>query len=216
MTLANALLAEGVACEAILASDLGSATCELDPRPRRVRHAPPTKLTDELQERICLALRAGNFLKTAATLNGVSEATLIRWRSDPRPRYRAFAEATRVAEAANEAMQVATVNKGASKDPAVALKMLQLRYRRTSGERASPSTVAEWLAEGEREAADDSYWYIRVSREWIDALVATTLEAGRRERKVRFERLDGLRSTDEENSVDGRDDGGGADLEGVG
>jgi len=41
--------------------------------------ARPTKLTQELIDRICLAIRAGNYAKIAAAMAGISEATYYSW-----------------------------------------------------------------------------------------------------------------------------------------
>lgn len=39
----------------------------------------PTKLTPELQEEICKAIRAGNYIETAAAFAGISKNTLYEW-----------------------------------------------------------------------------------------------------------------------------------------
>lgn len=41
--------------------------------------ARPTKLTPDLQEKICQAIRAGNYLETAAAYAGISKVTLHEW-----------------------------------------------------------------------------------------------------------------------------------------
>lgn len=41
--------------------------------------ARPTKLTPDLQEKICQAIRAGNYLETAAAYAGISKKTLHEW-----------------------------------------------------------------------------------------------------------------------------------------
>lgn len=41
--------------------------------------ARPTKLTPELQEKICQAIRAGNYIETAAAYAGISKVTLHEW-----------------------------------------------------------------------------------------------------------------------------------------
>jgi len=42
----------------------------------------PTKLTPALQSKICDAIRAGNYLETAAAYAGVNKTTLHRWMRD--------------------------------------------------------------------------------------------------------------------------------------
>lgn len=50
----------------------------------------PTKLTAKLRDRIADAIRAGNYVETAAALAGVSKKTLYNWmRRGARARYRA-------------------------------------------------------------------------------------------------------------------------------
>ena len=39
----------------------------------------PTKLTPEVRQKICDAVRAGNYLDTAAEFGGVDRSTLHRW-----------------------------------------------------------------------------------------------------------------------------------------
>jgi len=44
----------------------------------------PDKLTPEIQKKICDAIRAGNYIETAAAYSGVHKATLYRWLKDGR------------------------------------------------------------------------------------------------------------------------------------
>lgn len=39
----------------------------------------PTKLDDEMQEKLVQAIRAGNYMETAAAFAGISKDTLYRW-----------------------------------------------------------------------------------------------------------------------------------------
>ena len=78
----------------------------------------PTKLTPELQERVCQLLRAGNFVDAAVKAAGISPATHYDWikRGDPGRRakkdardraYRAEVEAALDAVEANALEQIA-------------------------------------------------------------------------------------------------------------
>ncbi len=69
----------------------------------------PSKLTDERGERILEALRAGNYLGTAARYAGIGESTLHEWRT----KYPEFAEAVEKARADAEARMVAVIMKAA-------------------------------------------------------------------------------------------------------
>ena len=65
-----------------------------------------TKLTPALSARIALAIRVGNYLETAASLNGICEATLHNWLArgrKGRPPYVAFLVAVEKARSAAEA-----------------------------------------------------------------------------------------------------------------
>lgn len=87
----------------------------------------PTKLTPELQDEICEALRAGNYLETAARRCGLAKSTLHLWlhrgrleidrlSENPRARMRKreapyveFSEAVKKAEADAETMAIAVI-----------------------------------------------------------------------------------------------------------
>jgi hypothetical protein len=106
--------------------------------------ARPAKLTGETQDRIVLALKAGNFLTTAARAAGVSEATVHRWLKAPGARYRAFASAVERAIAEAEVVAVATIAQSAPRNPGVALKLLERRRpNRWGRNRGEGSTVDE-------------------------------------------------------------------------
>jgi hypothetical protein len=90
--------------------------------------ARPSKLTRETQDRIVLALRAGNHLSVAARAAGLSEATVYRWLKARGSAYRAFAAAVERAIAESEVVLVATIAQGAARNPGVALKMLERRH----------------------------------------------------------------------------------------
>jgi hypothetical protein len=95
--------------------------------------ARPTKLTPDVEERILLGLRAGNFLKVAAAAAGVGEATLHRWLADRRPPYRAFDAAVRKAIAESEVLLVGRIAQVAPQSPGVALRLLERRYPQRLG-----------------------------------------------------------------------------------
>lgn len=88
------------------------------------RGGRPTKLTDEAQERIIQALRAGNFREVAARYAGVSGAAFREWfqrgKADSRrnraSRHHAFYTAVRKAEADAEVLVVGRLMAAASHD----------------------------------------------------------------------------------------------------
>ena len=80
--------------------------------------ARPTKLTKEVTERICLAIRAGNYAKVAAAMAGVAETTYYRWlemAEGPYAKkdYREFRESVERAEAEAEVAAIARIRQAA-------------------------------------------------------------------------------------------------------
>jgi transposase len=78
----------------------------------------PTRLTPELQAKLCDAIRAGNYMETAAAFAGIRKATLHNWlRRGARQSqgiYHAFSEAVEKALADSEARDVALIAKAAA------------------------------------------------------------------------------------------------------
>ena len=87
-----------------------------------------TKLSPEVQQRICECLRKGHYAKTAAVLAGISEPTLYTWlergEAGEEP-YAAFRDAIEEANAEAEDMLLETVISGG---PSMALQVLQRRF----------------------------------------------------------------------------------------
>jgi hypothetical protein len=82
--------------------------------------ARPTRLTAEVEKRICDALAAGNTRADAARYAGINPSTFYDWmkrgRSASRGRFSEFANKVREAEARCAVGYVATVKKAAAKD----------------------------------------------------------------------------------------------------
>ena len=78
----------------------------------------PSKLTPALQQKICEAIRAGNYIETAAAFAGIRKSTLYDWlRRGSRTSsgvHHDFAEAVEKALADAEARDVALIAKAAS------------------------------------------------------------------------------------------------------
>jgi hypothetical protein len=94
--------------------------------------ARPTKLTKEAGERICSAIRAGNYPATAARASGIAESTFYRWmergRIEERGPYRGLYEAVKDAEAEGEAHAVAILRKEMKGDWRAAVALLERRH----------------------------------------------------------------------------------------
>jgi hypothetical protein len=75
----------------------------------------PTKLTAELKEAICEAVRGGNYIETAAAMCGVSKQVLYTWMKagarDEDAAHVAFLDAVRKAQADAEGRNVALIAK---------------------------------------------------------------------------------------------------------
>ena len=94
--------------------------------------ARPSKLTAEVSERICRAIRAGNYPATAARAAGIAESTFYRWMEEGRSaesgKYRDFHEAVKRAEAEGEARAVVLISKAMAKDWRAAMALLERRH----------------------------------------------------------------------------------------
>jgi transposase len=76
------------------------------------------KLTEEVQDKICVAIRLGNDKKVAAALAGVSETTFYRWLEmaelpNAKKEYREFRESIERAEAEAEVTRIARITQAA-------------------------------------------------------------------------------------------------------
>ena len=92
------------------------------PRPARKPNAGGgrySRLTDETQRRIVEAIRAGNYIETAAQYAGVNKTTIYAWLKkaddpDQDPRYAEFRNAVEEARAQAEARNVMLIQKAAN------------------------------------------------------------------------------------------------------
>lgn len=94
----------------------GTHTTAPDAEPARTGR--PTKLTPDLTEKLCTALRAFNHMDTAARLTGIHPSTVYRWLAEAEPddapeELREFREAVTRARAEAEVRIVAGVAKAA-------------------------------------------------------------------------------------------------------
>lgn len=79
----------------------------------------PTKLTPETQETILNAIRAGNYIETAAALAGISKETFYKWlRRGARAKtgkHRDFVDAVEKAQAEAEALDLQIIRQASKK-----------------------------------------------------------------------------------------------------
>ena len=94
--------------------------------------ARPTKLTAELQERVVVAVRAGNYAEAACRAAGISPSTFYRWMTrgeqEPSGLYGRFREAVLQAEGEAEVHAVAIVRRAMAEDWRAALAYLERRH----------------------------------------------------------------------------------------
>lgn len=92
----------------------------------------PSKLTPELQARICEAIRAGNYIETAAAYAGVHKATLYDWlkrgANANAGKFREFSDAVEKALADAEARDVALIAKAATEHWQAAAWRLERKF----------------------------------------------------------------------------------------
>lgn len=137
----------------------------------------PTKLTEDVQERILAATSAGNYKVTAAASAGISYATLREWErkgEEGIEPYAAFSEALKRAEAEAEVRAVAFVNKAMASDWKAAMTFLERRHpdkfrrREThelTGNAEEPVVVAETFTDPEtRKAMNELKQRVAVAR----------------------------------------------------
>ncbi len=108
--------------------------------------ARPTKLNEDLHERITQYVRAGLFLKDAAALSEVAESTVYLWiergqieesrvesgepPDEDEQKYLEFSEAIERARAYANALDMNAVSQAAQNDPRWALERMKLRNPR--------------------------------------------------------------------------------------
>ena len=107
----------------------------------------PSKLTAEVQTRVCEAVRAGNYLDVAAEYGGIGEATFHRWMSrggkESKGTYRDFRTAVEKAERDAEVALVATWRRQAIDNWQAAAALLERRYGRRWGRRQTIEAVVQ-------------------------------------------------------------------------
>lgn len=117
-----------------------AARADARPQPKKVGR--PTKLNDEMQEKFCSYIAAGNYFETAAALCGISQVQAREWaKQGVRDREKGvksaaarFSEALDEAHAKGEARLVIAIGKSAERDWRAAAFMLERKYPNRWGE----------------------------------------------------------------------------------
>jgi hypothetical protein len=92
----------------------------------------PSKLSDEVTERVVSAVRAGNYAEAACQAAGIGQSTYYRWMArgaqEPGSAYAGFREAVLRAEAEAEVHAVALVRRAMADDWRAAIAYLERRH----------------------------------------------------------------------------------------
>jgi len=109
--------------------------------------ARPSKLTNEVVDKMCEAIRAGSFPESAAAFAGISVRTFWRWYERGKKVrcgvYKRFVAAIDKAERDGEVALAAMVRKGAPKDWRAAAFLLERRYHERWARREELSVHGE-------------------------------------------------------------------------
>lgn len=107
----------------------------------------PTKLTPEVQDRIILSLRAGNYLETACKANGITKATLYNWLDrasrHKEPLFLAFLDAVEKAQSEAEQRDVALIAQAAQTQWQAAAWRLERKFPDRWGRREHMTVATE-------------------------------------------------------------------------
>jgi hypothetical protein len=92
----------------------------------------PTKLCPEVRDKIVQAIRAGNYIETAAAYAGIAKDTLYAWlrrgAAGTEPEYSEFAAAVEQALASAETRDVALIGQAAEKEWQAAAWRLERKF----------------------------------------------------------------------------------------
>jgi hypothetical protein len=105
--------------------------------------ARPTRLTPEVQEAVCEAIRHGATYQAAAEAAGIAYSTFNEWHKDIRPKYVKFSEAIRRANADAQLDLLAKIGNQADKDWRAAAWILERRFKSDFGAAVDVTTQGE-------------------------------------------------------------------------
>lgn len=166
-TRCRAQTAKGTRCKNWAADGAVVCTSHLGARYRGRRRGRPTKLDEQVIERIVDVIRAGGYTKTAVAAAGIGLSTFHDWleRGDPERRskadqpFREFRDRIEQAKAEGEARNVALIANAARKDWKAAAWLLERhfpdRWAGPRGRSLDSSIHPEDFAAGEASAGPD-------------------------------------------------------------
>lgn len=120
--------------------------------------ARPTKLTPEIQNRICDNIRLGMSYERAAVCAGVCEATLYIWKAKGREakggRYLEFLEALRRAEMEGERQLLANIQQAADDGKWPAASWILERRHPSHWAKVTKHEIRDWRKEAQEQGLD--------------------------------------------------------------
>jgi transposase len=105
--------------------------------------ARPTKLTPDVQEKICEAIRHGATYQAASEAAGVAYSTFNDWHKDLRPRFVKFSEAIRRANADAQLDLLAKIANKSKEDWRAAAWILERRFKNDFGQAIDLTTAGD-------------------------------------------------------------------------
>jgi hypothetical protein len=105
--------------------------------------ARPTRLTPEVQEAVCEAIRHGATYQAASEAAGIAYATFNEWRKDSRLKYVKFSEAITRANADAQLNLLAKIANQSDKDWRAAAWILERRFKNDFGAAVDVTTGGE-------------------------------------------------------------------------
>lgn len=128
----------------------------------KVKGRPPT-LTQEVIDELCLIIRSGNYIETAAAMTGISKACLYKWFKKAKKKktgiYRELVDAVKKAMAESEVRDVLVIDKEAHGRNAVYDK---------NGNKIQDAIVPNWKAAAWKlERKHPERWGRRDTVKWV-------------------------------------------------
>jgi predicted DNA-binding transcriptional regulator AlpA len=139
---------------------------------KKIKHeGRPSKLTDVIQSKIVKAIRAGNYIETAAAYAGISKTTLYKWMQKgsrkEAPRYAAFVNAVERALAESEVRDVMTIGTAAERGD---WRAAAWRLERKNYERWGKREVYDLNLDGEMEISESPKVLTREEAELLEMI----------------------------------------------
>jgi transposase len=120
-----------------------------------------TKLTPDLQSKICSVLQVGNYIETAAAYAGVSKTTLYKWlkrgRREQSGQYTDFVAAVEQALAHSEVDAIAHITKAGHENWQALAWRLERRFPAKWGkrEKLTQNVTVDWRAQAKKDGIAD-------------------------------------------------------------